>query len=199
MFTSRITTFLAAAGLFGMASFALAKEKAGTPTKEKAGAGISEYTKGNQLFESKQYEQAVAEFTKAIEANGKQPAFYENRGFAYIALEKGPEAAADFSKAIELAPKDERAYIGRAQVSLLQKNYDQALADVGKAMELKPVIVGYKFRGYAEIGLNQWDKAVADFTAAIQKEPNDPQNYDRRAWANRNLKNYDLAIADYTA
>src|SRR5213082_3622512 len=106
MFTSRITTFLAAAGLFGMASFALlAKEKAGTPAKEKAGSGISEYTKGKQLFESKQYEQAVAEFTKAIEANGKQPAFYENRGFAYIALEKGPEAAAEFSKAIELAPK----------------------------------------------------------------------------------------------
>src|SRR6266568_2588769 len=142
MLARRITTFLAAAGLFSIASIALAKEKAGT--------GISEYTKGNQLFESKQYEQAVAEFTKAIEANGKQPAFYENRGFAYIALEKGPEAAADFSKAIELAPKDERAYVGRAQVSLLQKNYDQALADVGKAIELKPDdTVAYKFRGYA--------------------------------------------------
>src|SRR5947199_10817174 len=114
MYTSRIRNVLSAAGLFGMASVALAKEKAGTPAKEKAGSGISEYTKGNQLFESKQYEQAVAEFTKAIEANGKQPAFYENRGFAYIALEKGPEAAADFSKAIELAPKDERAYVGRA-------------------------------------------------------------------------------------
>ncbi len=42
MITSRITTFLAAAGLFGMASFALAKEKAGAPAKEKGGGGISE-------------------------------------------------------------------------------------------------------------------------------------------------------------
>src|SRR5438046_9955745 len=171
MFTSRITTFLDAAGLFGMASFALAKEKAGTPAKEKAGAGISEYTKGNQLFESKQYEQAVAEFTKAIEANGKQPAFYENRGFAYIALEKGTEAAADFSKAIELTPKDERADMGRAQALLLQKNYAQALADANKAIELKPDnAIGYKFRGFAEIGLSQWDKEVADFTTANQKK-----------------------------
>src|SRR6184192_1374385 len=138
MHARRITTFLAAAGLFSIASIALlAKEKAGTPAKEKAGSGISEYTKGNQLFESKQYEQAVTEFTKAILANGKQPAFYENRGFAYVALDRAPEAAADFSKAIELAPKDERAYIGRAQVSLLQKNYEQALADAGKALELK--------------------------------------------------------------
>src|SRR6266513_3843935 len=145
MITNRIAIFAAAAGFLGMAGLLLAKEK--------GESGMSEYTKGNQFFEAKQYEQAVAEFAKAIEANSKQPAFYENRGFAYIALEKGREAAADFSKAIELAPKDERAYIGRAQVSLLQKNYDQTLADVGKAMELKPDIVGYKFRGYAEIGL----------------------------------------------
>src|SRR5947208_9074720 len=138
MFTSRITTFLAAAGLFSMASFALlAKEKAGTPAKEKAGAGISEYTKGNQLFESKQYEQAVAEFAKAIEANSKQPAFYENRGFAYIALEKGTEGAADFSKAIELAPKDERAYPGRSQASILAQDYGQAVAESSKARQLK--------------------------------------------------------------
>ena len=53
MITSRTTTFLAAVGLFGMASFALAKEK--------AGAGMGEYTKGNQFFEAKQYEPAVAE------------------------------------------------------------------------------------------------------------------------------------------
>src|SRR5438094_9299473 len=111
MFTSRITTFLAAAGLFGMASFALAKEKAGTPTKEKAGAGISEYTQGNQLFESKQYEQAVAEFTKAIEANGKEPAYYEQRGFLYIALGIVADSAPDFSEAMDLTPKDERAYL----------------------------------------------------------------------------------------
>ena len=91
MITSRITTFLIAGGLFGMASFASAKEK--------PDAGMSEYAQGIQFFEKKQYEQAVTEFTKAILANGKQPAFYENRGFAYVALDRAPEAAADFSKA----------------------------------------------------------------------------------------------------
>src|SRR5438552_210190 len=157
MITNRITIFTAALGFLGMAGLALAKEK--------GGSGMDDYTKGNQFFESKQYDQAVAEFTKAIEANGKQPAFYENRGFAYIALEKAAEAAADFSKAIELAPKDERAYIGRVQASLLQKDYGQALADASKVMELKPDnAIAYKFRWFAEIGLSTWDKAGADFT-----------------------------------
>ena len=75
MITNRITIFAAAAGFLGMAGLAPAKEKAGTPAKEKAGAGMSEYTKGNQFFETKQYEQAIEEFSKAIEANGNSRRF----------------------------------------------------------------------------------------------------------------------------
>ena len=134
MITRRIIGFVAGVGFLCMASFALAKEK----EKEKAGAGMSEYNQGNQFFEQKQYEPAVAEFTQAIQANGKQPAYYENRGFAYLALAKAVEAWDDFSKAIELAPNDERAYIGRAQTVLLQKQYQEALADLDKAIQLKP-------------------------------------------------------------
>ncbi len=59
MITSRITIYLIAACLFGTASFASAKEKAAP--KEKAGAGTSEYTKGVQLLDSQQYDQAVME------------------------------------------------------------------------------------------------------------------------------------------
>src|SRR5206468_12064888 len=51
----------------------------------------------------------------------------------------------------------------------------------------------------AYVGLKQWDKAAADFSSAIQKNPNDTQNYDQRALAYRNLRNFDAAIADYTA
>jgi len=47
--------------------------------------------------------------------------------------------------------------------------------------------------------LRQWDKAVADFTTAIQKNPNDQQNYDQRALAYRSLNNFPAAIQDYTA
>ena len=43
-------------------------------------------------------------FTWAIKADPKQPAFYENRGAAYLAMKRPEDAAADFTKAIELAP-----------------------------------------------------------------------------------------------
>src|SRR5437762_10182547 len=154
--TSRITTALIAACLFGAASFAPAKEK--VPAKEKAGAGTGEYAKGVQLLDSKQYEQAVTEFTAAIMANGKQPAFHEARGFANFELQRYQEAGDDFSKAIELSPKDMRAYVGRTQVFLQQKNYQQALADTEKAIEIKPdEVTATKPRGVAEVVLSLWE------------------------------------------
>jgi len=172
----------------------------GKPAKPAAGEA-SHMQRGIELAQQKNFEGAVAEFTKAIAANPKDPRGYTNRGTAYRAGNppRLPEAFADFSKAIEVAPKDEVAYRERGMTAVMQNQFDAALPDFDKAIELKPDdAFAYKFRGFAEIGLNQWDKAVADFTTAIQKQPDDPQNYDRRAWANRNLKNYDAAVADYT-
>src|SRR6266403_4263666 len=158
--------------------------------KKPAAGGGNHMQRGIELAQQKHFDAAVAEFTKAIEANPKDPRGYTNRGTAYRASNppRLPEAYADFSKAIEVAPKDEVAYRERGMTAVMQNQFDAALPDFDKAIELKPDdAYTYKFRGFAEIGLNQWDKAVADFTTAIQKQPEDPQNYDRRAWANRNL------------
>jgi tetratricopeptide (TPR) repeat protein len=201
MIRNRRSAFVAMAALAVICGFAAAKEKTGGG---KTGPGMAEYERGIQLFDAKQYDQAVVAFSQAILANDKEPAFYEDRGFTYLAMQMPAEGAADFSKVIELAPNEERAYVGRAQALILQKTYDQALGDLEQAFKLKrDDPLAYKFRGFAEIGLaasdpTQWDKAVADFTAAIEKNPNDPENYDRRAFAYRNLKNFPAAITDYT-
>jgi tetratricopeptide (TPR) repeat protein len=191
------TITIAAASLF---CFAVSHVCLGKPQKSPAG-GASHMQRGIELAQQKNFDGAVAEFTKAIEANPKDPRGYTNRGTAYRAGNPPhlAEAFADFSKAIEVAPKDEVAYRERGMTAVMQNQFDAALPDFDKAIELKPDdAYAYKFRGFAEVGLNQWDKAIADFTTAIEKQPDDPQNYDRRAWANRNLKNYDAAVADYT-
>ena len=202
-----ITLAIAAFLWIGQTGSGLAKRAPAT--------GAGEHTKrGIELAEQKHYDAAVAEFTKAIEANPKDPRGYVNRGTAYRQGARAAEAAGDaagaatrytaavtdFSKEIELAPKDFVGYMQRGQTEVMRNQFDAALADLDKAVQLKPdETVSYKFRGFAEIGLTQWGRAVADFTTAIEKNPNDPQSYDRRAWANRNLKNYDAAVADYTA
>jgi len=100
---------------------------------------------------------------------------------------------------VELSEVDERAYIQQAQDALKKHDYQQALTDTQKVLEAKPDdFFAIKIRGFAEIGLSQWFKAIDDFSTVIQNKPDDLQSYDRRALAYRGLKDFDAAVADYT-
>src|SRR5438445_13848082 len=57
--------------------------------------------------------------------------------------------------------------------------------------------MGLRLRAFAEIGLGDWDKAAADFNAAVQKDPNDAQDNELRGLVFRRQKKYNEAIADY--
>ena len=138
MLARRITTFLAAAGLFSIASIALAKEKAGTPAKEKAGSGISEYTKGNQLFESKQYEQAVADFTAVIQKEPNDPQNYDRRAWANRNLKNYDLAIADYTALIEKNPADAEHLVKRGATYTSMTQYEKAIADYQAALKLNP-------------------------------------------------------------
>ena len=109
------------------------------PAKPATGAA-SHMQRGIELAEQKNFDAAVAEFTKAIEANPKDPRGYTNRGTAYRQAAQAAAAAgdaagaatrysaalADFSKAIEVAPKDEVAYRERGMTAVMQNQFDAA-------------------------------------------------------------------------
>src|SRR5262245_66693333 len=61
---------------------------------------------GVEAAKKKDYETAIAEFSKAVEAEPKDAKNYFNRGTAYRRVNKLNEAAAEFSQAIDLAPND---------------------------------------------------------------------------------------------
>lgn len=179
--------------------------------KEKSGGGEGATRKGIELAEQKQFDAAIAEFTKAIQADPGNARYYRNRGSAYRQAGRFPEAVSDFSKAIQVAPKDPLGYFERGQTLVAQNQFEPALADLDKALELKPGDGNtLKFRGFVWVGRTEWDKAIVDFTASIEKNPTDPQSFERRAYAYRSLavsaarsdpalsaKNFDAAIADY--
>src|SRR2546430_2285441 len=90
--------------------------------KSKKGGG-DHLARGVELAQQKQYDAAIAEFDKAVEADPKDPRNYTNRGTAYRASGKFAEAMADFSKAIEVAPQDYFGYMERSQTELMQNNF----------------------------------------------------------------------------
>src|SRR5438874_10638640 len=105
--------------------------------KPAAGAA-SHMQRGIELAQQKNFDAAIAEFTKAIEANPKDPLGYTNRATAYRASSRFAEAVADYTKAIEISTKDHMAFRERGNTQVMQKQYDLALPDWEKAIELKP-------------------------------------------------------------
>ena len=63
-----------------------------------------------------------------------------------------------------------------------------------KAPNLARPIFG---RGYAYSELGQWDKAIADYSRALEIDPDYATVYFSRGFAYRNINQWDRAIADY--
>jgi regulator of sirC expression with transglutaminase-like and TPR domain len=72
------------------------------------------------------------EFTKAIEAQPKDPNNYRNRAQVYELIKQAERAIADYGKVIEWAPKDADAYAKRGQLEVQTKKYDAAIKDLSR-------------------------------------------------------------------
>jgi serine/threonine protein kinase/tetratricopeptide (TPR) repeat protein len=152
---------------------------------------------GNIYTQLKQWDKAVAEYSKVIELRPDHPAAFAGRAIAYDALKQRDKAIADYTQAIELDPKNVGAWTNRAFAYSQLKQYDKALADYSKAIELEPKLVwGWTNRAWAYRALGQLDKALADLTKAIELDPKNSLALRGRALTYSNLNQYDKAIGD---
>ena len=96
------------------------------------------YNQGTELLEKGQYDQAIANFDKAIEINPRYAEAYNNRGIAYLRKGQYDKAISDFTKVIEINPKDAMAHENRGLVYAILGQYDKSTSDHTKAIELDP-------------------------------------------------------------
>lgn len=94
------------------------------------------YNRGIAYTEKGEYDQAILNFTKAIEINPKFAEAYYRRGIGYGKKGEYDRAIIDFTKAIEIKPKDVKAHYARGIVYAEKGEYDKALEDVQKAKSL---------------------------------------------------------------
>ena len=168
-----------------------------------AKARMDAYT-GDKLFKQKKYGKAIAEYTRAIDAN---PDFYEvyySRGAAKIKLKQFREAIPDFTDAIRLKPDDAEAYYyrGVAKINIENINLEQfreAIPDFTDAIRLNPEHAKtYYYRGVAKIKLEQFKEAIPDFTDAIRLSSDHAESYFFRGVAKIRLERFKEAIPDLT-
>lgn len=157
--------------------------------------------RGHVHEESKAYELAIADFSKAIANDPKSGSAYQTRGKIYRELKKYDLALADFSKAIELADSFWKYFYlsDRVQLFKLQQNWAGVIADSTQLISIDPKRAGgHSERGFAYLQQKQWSLAVTDLTNAIQILPSFEDLFIQRATAYRGLGKNDLAAADET-
>jgi tetratricopeptide (TPR) repeat protein len=147
----------------------------------------SHYQEGMRLLGSGDFQDAAAQFTKAISIVPEYAEAYLARGKARQSAGQSDSALADFEKTISIDPTLELAYISRGTVERAQGDSQRALADFTRSLHLHPTADGYYQRGLTYQALGQPRRAVEDYDLAIIYDPGAPFSYRARAKAKRDL------------
>jgi tetratricopeptide (TPR) repeat protein len=119
------------------------------------------------------YARAQADLNKAIRLQPNNPLALNLRGRTYMEQGQYDLAVADFNQAIHLNPTFGHAFANRCEARARQNQaLSQALADCN--LELSHVAndpEGLEARGLVYLRLGQLDQAVADYTAALRRDP----------------------------
>ncbi len=92
--------------------------------------------KGIECVKKGDYDQAILEYTKALELKPNDANIYNMRGNAYHGKGNYDQAILDFSKAIKLNPSDAATYEMRGNAYYQKEEYGKAWADLQKIEEL---------------------------------------------------------------
>lgn len=101
-----------------------------------ANPALEHVQQGTAYREQGKFDEAIAEYTMAIEIDPDLAVAYNNRGCAYSWKKDYENAVADLSKAIELDPNEVSSYLNRALLYIANDEEDKAIVDLKKVIEL---------------------------------------------------------------
>lgn len=155
--------------------------------------------RGLAYVSTRNYEQAIIDYTKAIELDPNFAEAFNNRSTAHLLMVNYGQAVADCTAALELAPDFVAAYVNRGIAFTGLRDYTQALADYGQALELDPQnVYAYYNRGNTYIWMSEYKEAVTNYSQAIALDSEFVAAYANRGVAHNELKNFELALADFS-
>lgn len=114
-------------------------------------------------------EQALSNYTQAVQINRKFGDAYYNRGLLYVTMEKYELAVQDFDEAIKLDSRLADAYCNRGNANYRLLKNDLAIRDYTAALRVAPGDADvYYNRGVVYLSLGQKAEAMEDFKKAAR-------------------------------
>ena len=142
-----------------------------------------------------EFQEAVNDFTRALERDPTMSTGYMNRGYVLNDLRMASRAEKDFQKAIELRPDYGEAHLGLAYSYLQLRRAKPALREAETAGKLlgdsRPLHLA-KAEAYRQQVMLA--KAVTEYQSALKYQPDDMPTYLAMADAQYRLRDYNASI-----
>lgn len=161
---------------------------------------------GRQKFQKKNYQEAILDFTRAIELDQTCVEAFHKRGAALFNLGKYHDSLPDFTNAIVLSPGNAEILRNRALPFMHLKQYEDAITDLKDAMNFEPstkklseklLSTVYYAKAYDLEMEQKYLEAIAQSTIAISYIPS-ALNHQQRGILYFKIKEYEKSISDLT-
>ncbi len=169
------------------------------PAESARGDAAAEYSRrGAAAASRRDFDQALAAFTRACELAPDDPEYFHQRGMLYMQLKQTDRALADWDRVLELKPDDVRILVARARARLQGGDKPRAVQDLDAAASVAPKEDDVRLSlgsAYEQADLSA--PAIAQYDLWIASHPDDarlPNALNGRCWA-RALEGVDLALA----
>src|SRR5262249_44705327 len=154
----------------------------GLAAAEKAAGFTKHVDLGNSLYGQKQYDAAIDEYKKALEADPNNADVLVNIGSAYQAKGDLQNALTAYQAALTKNPNQTAAQEGKKNVQ--DAIQDKMLSDTSKAAD-------DLFKA------GRYDEAIAKYKQLVQLNPNDAGSHFDLGASYQAKKDYDLAVTEY--
>lgn len=157
--------------------------------------------RGGHFADLKNYEQAAADFSVALDLNPNFEPALVARGMAHYKSGNYDLAIKDYEGAAVLAPNDAAIYGDREAVNMARQHFDLAIADYTKAISLDKTVPDFwNGRGATYRRVGNFEQAIKDYDHVVDMDSDSPSAVMNRCIARVFWEQeLDKALADCSA
>lgn len=155
--------------------------------------------KGDADANSIRLDQAITNYSKALDESPSNPIILAARGAAYVSDHLYDSARTDIESALKGNTQNSDLHLKMAAVLIIRKDYDGALGEALEALKLDPENArAYFFAGNARYFQGNFQKALDNYSLAVKKDPRDSNSFNGLGLGYFALGNYPRSIAAFS-